>query len=123
MSITVWTDGLCSKWGFHDGDIFDDWKWDREEEDEKYSRVDDHTFMLRVILMEVVPRISNDLDLVRIHTIHNPLRTRSVDGKTVDWFDSTKEYELSPDSVEIEEDILLMHLDDLVDELYGGEES
>jgi hypothetical protein len=80
-------ESLCSKWGFGDGDAFDDWWWDTYDEDAPANSDD----ILHALVLEyLVPamRAANWFPvLCRIETIHNPVRAESLNGAGVDWYD------------------------------------
>ena len=75
------TDSLLSKWGFSDGDMLEDLLYDNNLGD-----VDTHTVLIKVVKEMVAPKVKQVLDIYEIPSIHNPIRTNSVDGVAVDHY-------------------------------------
>lgn len=77
---------LISKWGFGDGDALSDWWWDNYDEDPPFN---DHEALYTLALTHLMPLIRAegwDGELVRIATIHNPVRIEHLNGQDVDWY-------------------------------------
>lgn len=79
-------ESLGSKWGFGDGDALDDWWWDNYGEDPSFNT---HRVLYRLVEDHLIPALAEwDIELVLIHTNHNPVRAEKVDGVEIDWGDS-----------------------------------
>lgn len=114
------TSGLLSKWGFGDGDMLDDLLWDNGFFDHEIdaSIPDDdfdtigfaHRVLIRVVREHVLPAIEQDVEAQDIHTIHNPIRAKTVNGEA--W--GQRMYEpvagggaLTPELVEVPDEVIL----------------
>lgn len=87
------TEDLRSKWGFEDGDIFDDLLWEHREELGTYTTADDMTYHLtrpHEVLARVVEKYMLPELLVRIGTCHNPIRYADEYCEPK-WFSITEE--------------------------------
>lgn len=105
---------LLSKWGFDDGDPFDDvedW-WHNQHGTGPMRHCDCGFFDLgvdaRVLLPELVrrfllPVLDQAVELVDIETSHNPIRASTVDGVDVEgfWYETRPGVVLTPDAVEV----------------------
>lgn len=99
-------ESLCSKWGFGDGDALDEWWWETYDEAPPFNTDD----MLHALVIEhLVPEMRKagwDPMIVRISTVHNPIRAEHLNGVTVDWYDSNVEFDppievwVTPEQVE-----------------------
>lgn len=81
-------ESLVSKWGFGDGDALDDWWWDTFDVEPPVNCDD----LLHALVLEyLVPAMRArgwDPKVIRIGTIHNPVRAESLNGHEVDWYAS-----------------------------------
>lgn len=81
--LRLYADGLLSKYGFGDGDVLRDWWWDTYDEEPPF---DTHEALYRLVAELIVPLIrehGDEVEVYRIHTIHNPVRASSVNGEPV----------------------------------------
>lgn len=79
-------ESLMSKWGFGDGDALDEWWWDRFAADAEF---DTDELLYALVLAYLVPAMrerGHVVELVRIETIHNPVRAGMLDGVEVDHY-------------------------------------
>lgn len=118
------TSGLLSKWGFGDGDMLDDWlfdhgfrrpdswepnpehplpKWNHDEDPHGFR----HRVLIRVVREHVLPAIEQDIEVYEISTNHNPIRARTVNGAEWDAYTASVDGVLTPEWVEVGEDVLL----------------
>jgi hypothetical protein len=108
------TSGLLSKWGFDDGDPFDDVEeWWHNQHGTGLMRhcacgffdlgVDSAALLATLVRRFVLPVLDQRVELVDIETSHNPIRASTVDGVDVEdaWYDSAARFTLTPDCVEI----------------------
>lgn len=98
---SFYTEGLLSKWGFGDGDMLDELCWSFE--DDHGIDVSGQWLLKEAVKRFVVPQIQETLEVVEIETIHNPIRTQTVNGQKVDWFNRNDEPqpELHPEVVNV----------------------
>jgi hypothetical protein len=78
--------GLCSKWGNGDGDALDDWWWETYDAS---PTVNTDELLYALVVTYLVPAIrtaGHEVEIERIHTIHNPVRARTLDGVEVDHY-------------------------------------
>jgi hypothetical protein len=108
----LFSHALLSKWGFDDGDPFDeveDW-WHNQHGTGPMGHCDCGFFDLgvdaRVLLPELVrrfllPALDQAVELVDIETSHNPIRASKVNGVDVEgaWYESSPAVVLTPESV------------------------
>lgn len=96
-TVTLFADGLLSKWGFCDGDLLD-WLYEFGEHDE-------HAVLCAIVRQKLLPALAQKVEVEEISTIHNPIRARTVDGKDVTHlhYDSSLRTEglLTPASVDV----------------------
>lgn len=96
-TVTLFADGLLSKWGFSDGDILE-WLFD-------FGDHDRHAVLCAVVRQKLIPALAQKVEVEEISTIHNPIRARTVDGKDVTHmhYDSALRTEgmLTPASVDV----------------------
>jgi len=101
------SNGLLSKWGFSDGDIFDEYLWDRADAEGIASAdVDNHRALITAVRTVLLPALNQDVEVYEIGTIHNPIRAALVDGVTIDDYYGTPGVELTPDGVWVSGDDL-----------------
>ena len=88
-------ESLLSKWGFGDGDALNDWWWDNYDEDPPFN---DHDMLHALVVTYLVPAIhdaAREVEIIRIHTNHNPVRADTFDGEQVDHY-SGREWRIDP---------------------------
>lgn len=106
-SVTLFSDGLLSKWGFSDGDVLDEPLWDHADELGINPRGGDiHAVLIRAVHEYLLPALDQDVQVYEIGTIHNPIRARTVDGVEVDTYTATPTIALTPDHVDVPMDVL-----------------
>ena len=114
-SINLNSNNLFHKWGFGDGDVLYDWWWDNYDDS---PPVDKHDLLYDLVVRYLVPELEkagHTLDVIRIHTNHNPVRAETLDGVEVDWYSETWELIEPEISVEITE----VQIKEAVDSLGG----
>lgn len=95
-TVTLFADGLLSKWGFSDGDLLD-WLYE-------FGVHDKHAALCAVVRQKLLPALAQKVEVEEIGTCHNPIRARTVDGVYVTnlWYDAANEKKLlTPDSVTV----------------------
>lgn len=96
-TVTLFADGLLSKWGFCDGDLLE-WLYE-------FGKHDRHAVLCAVVRQKLLPALAQKVEVEEISTIHNPIRARTVDGKDVTHmhYDSAIRTEglLTPASVDV----------------------
>jgi hypothetical protein len=111
--MTFHTNGLCSKWGFQDGEMLDEFL--EAAGFSNFSTLDDdgeeqisffHEVLITVVRDYVVPRLDQQVEVWELCGIHNPVVVRSVNGIPVDWRGSA-EVRLTPETVEVADAIVL----------------
>ena len=100
--LTLFSDGLLSKFGFNDGDAPDD-VLDWLEANGHGWRIDWHTVLTALVERYLLPAIKQDVKIVHISTNHNPVRAQTVDGVDITGYysDDLEDVELTPEYVEI----------------------
>lgn len=86
---------LLSKWGFGDGDAFDDWWWDTYDEPPRPNADDILYALVAGYLMPALRDAGHDGELTRIETSHNPVRLETLDGREVDWYEGNHDLPIS----------------------------
>lgn len=79
-------EGLMSKWGFGDGDAFDDWWWDTFDTNPPVNSDDILHALIVEYLMSALAAAGHRGELTRIGTSHNPIRLETLDGAEVDHY-------------------------------------
>lgn len=102
MSYTLFSDGLLSKWGFHDGGQFDDFEFEYSSPDGPDAK----TILVAAVKAYLVPQLKQSVNIVEIITSHNPIRANTVDGREVDWYNDNPTIKLEPKSVEVSDEEL-----------------
>lgn len=77
---------LLSKWGFGDGDALSDWWWDNFDEEPPFN---DHDALYTLVETHLVPELEKagwEVELVKISTIHNPVRAERLNNIEQDWY-------------------------------------
>lgn len=88
-------ESLLSKWGFGDGDALSDWWWDHYGAEPPFN---DHDMLHALVLAYLVPAIhdgAREVEIIRIDTIHNPVRADTLDGVQVDHY-SRRDWRIDP---------------------------
>ncbi|MFC8075952.1 hypothetical protein ACFUN8_10445 [Streptomyces sp. NPDC057307] len=100
-TITLFSSSLLSKWGFNDGDDPELWlAWCE-------TRGIDHNAFdfpwAALVRKYLVPVIEQDITVVNIGTMHNPIRAATVDGADVTeaWSGRAPAPILTPDAVDV----------------------
>jgi hypothetical protein len=99
--ITLLSADLLSKWGFNDGDEPEEWIDYCEANGIDFNEVD---FPLVALVRKyLLPEIEQDVTVVELDTIHNPIRAERVEGVDVTsvWLGRAPEPQLTPERVEI----------------------
>lgn len=81
-------DNLFHKWGFGDGDTFDDWWWEVYDDSPPKNSDDVLEKLVRVYLVPLIEEAGHTIEIIRIGTNHNPIRAEKLDGEQVDWYNS-----------------------------------
>lgn len=100
-TLTLDAESLLSRWGFGDGDALSDWWWDNYGEDTPFN---DHDMLHALVVAYLVPVIreaGRDVEIVRIDTIHNPVRADTLDGAQVNHYSSVFARFVPPIFVEV----------------------
>lgn len=86
-SYTLYTEDLNSKFGFGDGDMFQEICIDFEEKNGlPFDSIDDHEVLRQVIKRYLLPKLDKRVTIYEtFSTCHNPCRVTSVDGVEHEW--------------------------------------
>ena len=104
--------GLLSKWGFCDGDIMEEFATDHSI-DLPYTEFGfsiSHRILIEVVEKHLLPQLHQQVVIVTINCIHNPIRASTVDGKDVEhlWTNNKCPIDIiTPASVDIPDETLL----------------
>lgn len=113
QGLTLHSDCLVSRWGFNDGDMPE---WIEDACDEHGVDFADHLrhdvwhdTLWTLVNDHLLPALDQRVELVRIHTTHNPVRACTVDGVSVEdqWTEVDTTVELTPESVTVPLDAVL----------------
>ena len=74
-TVTLFSAGLLSKWGFCDGDLLE---WLSE-----FGRFDRRDVLCAVVRAKLIPVLKQTVEIEEVVTIHNPIRVRTVNGVNV----------------------------------------
>lgn len=74
MTYILSGDDLLSKFGFGDGDIFDDQIYDYEEAANLKDRISSDAVLKAVVMKYLYPLLPNGIMIETINTHHNPIR-------------------------------------------------
>lgn len=103
FTITLYSEGLLSKWGFGDGDqYYDEWLdyWEARGVDLS----DAPGFpLVELVKRYLVPALDQKVEVEVLDTIHNPVRAVAVDGVDVtnQWRNVGHTTKLTPESVTV----------------------
>ncbi|WP_327230819.1 hypothetical protein [Streptomyces murinus] len=99
--LTLFSSDLLSKWGFNDGDDPDDWLDYCEAHGIDYNTVDFP--LVALVRRYLLPVLDQDVTVVEIETIHNPIRAELVDGIDVTeaWYGRAEAPTLTPEYVDV----------------------
>ncbi|WP_336630018.1 MULTISPECIES: hypothetical protein [unclassified Microbacterium] len=86
-------ESLMSKWGFGDGDALDDWWWDRFDTDADFDTDELLYALVQAYLVPAIRAAGHVVELVRIGTIHNPVRAGTLDGVEADHYTDGKHFD------------------------------
>lgn len=78
------SESLLSKWGFNDGDVPDD-AWDYCEAN-GLNPENWHATLIRLVRDYLLPVLEQDVEVVEIGTIHNPIRAKDIDAEITPVF-------------------------------------
>jgi hypothetical protein len=84
--LTLYSDGLCSKWGFNDGDMPEHVvAWCTENGIEPHT-IDWHEVLCELVHEHLLPALAehHDVEVHHIMTQHNPIRASRIDGQDID---------------------------------------
>lgn len=84
---------LASKYGFNDGDEPDhllDWL-DVHHPEYDYATADWHPTLIRLVETYLLPALKEDVEILTIDTIHNPVRAARVNGNDLVYEDDLEE--------------------------------
>ena len=95
------TNSLLSKWGFDDGDILDGLLYDNGLD------VDAHKVLIKVVKTLLLAKIKQNVEVIEIHTIHNPIRAQTVDGVEINNYKYGHGDLLTPKVIDIDDDEII----------------
>ncbi|MFC9609118.1 DUF6221 family protein [Streptomyces niveus] len=100
-ALTLFSVDLVSKWGFNDGDTPESWLDWCDTQGIDYNAFDFPWAAL--VRKHLVPVIEQDITVVEIMTMHNPIRAATVNGADVTevWSGRAPEPTLTPDAVDV----------------------
>ncbi len=99
--LTLFSHCLLSKWGFNDGDAPDTWMNWCDSHGIDWRRLG---FPLAALVRQhLVPAIEQDITVVDIETVHNPIRVATIDGEDVShaWTGLVGVPMLTPERVDV----------------------
>jgi hypothetical protein len=85
--VTLYSNDLCSKWGFNDGDPPDDVvAWCDANGVDLYEVVDWHDVLRTLVREHLLPALAehHEVEVYHIETQHNPIRASRIDGADFD---------------------------------------
>ncbi|MBZ6250378.1 hypothetical protein KVH27_18580 [Streptomyces olivaceus] len=99
--LTLFSADLLSKWGFNDGDDPEDWLDWCETQGIDYTAFE--VPWAALVRKYLVPLIEQDVTVVDIETIHNPIRAETVNGADMHeiWYGRMDAPTLTPESVDV----------------------
>lgn len=86
-TLTLYADGLCSKFGFNDGDWPEDLLEYWVETGVDLSGVEWHEALRKLVRIHLIPAMEaagHTVEVYNIETVHNPIRARMIDGVEYD---------------------------------------
>jgi hypothetical protein len=111
--LTLDSQSLCSKWGFHDGDMPDHiMAWCVENGIETHV-VDWHEVLHKLVHEHLLPALAehHDVEVYHIVTNHNPIRASRIDGADIDARNGPIP-RLTPDLVTVPAEVVIVLLRD-----------
>lgn len=102
-TLTLFSDGLLSKWGFSDGDEPETLQDFRDAISYKW-RSDWHTVLTRLVRNHLLPALDQHVEVYEMGTNHNPVRAQVIDGSEVSdavIYGNEPEPRLTPEHVEV----------------------
>lgn len=99
--ITLFSEGLLSKWGFNDGDDPEPWLDWCDAQGIDHNAIEYP--LARLVREHLIPVIEQTITVVDIESSHNPIRAKTVDGADVTevWNGRAPEPTLTPDTVDV----------------------
>jgi len=120
MIMSLYSEGLLSKWGFEDGDMPEN-VWDAiEEAGLDFMTIDWHGVLRSLVRDYLLPALDQHVEVYDIETIHNPIRAKSVDGVAIPdavIYGRLPEPVLTPEAVEIPMDEVVRRCRTMKEEL------
>ncbi|MFH9816151.1 hypothetical protein [Streptomyces sp. NPDC017230] len=100
-TLTLFSAGLLSKWGFNDGEDPEDWLDYCEANGIDYNAVEFP--LVPLVRRYLLPALDQAVTVVEIETIHNPVRVDTVDGQDVTevWRGRVPAPALTPEYVKV----------------------
>lgn len=100
-TLTLYSDGLLSKFGFNDGDDPEEWLEYCEANGIDYNEVDFP--LVQLVRQYLLPALDQHVTVYEIETAHNPIRALTVDGIDLRGEDTIHgdPIDLTPESVTI----------------------
>jgi len=97
-TLTLFSQGLLSKWGFGDGEPPDEiWNY----ADARGLVLDWRPILVQLVQTHLVPKLKQRVETYVITTNHNPIRARRVDGIDIDDLAKNDSIELTPEWVDV----------------------
>ena len=111
--LTLYSEGLCSKWGFHDGDIPDHVVAWCEENGVEWHEVDWHEVLRKLVHEHLLPALAehHEVEVYHIVTNHNPIRASRIDGQDIDARTGLTPW-LTPEQVTVPAEVVIALLRD-----------
>ncbi|MFI2358159.1 hypothetical protein OG582_11915 [Streptomyces anulatus] len=100
-TLTLFSADLLSKWGFNDGDSPGSWLDWCDNRGVDYNMFDFP--WAAIVRKHLVPAIEQDVTVVDVETIHNPIRVKTVNGVDVTqaWSGKAAAPALTPEYVDV----------------------
>lgn len=111
--LTLYSDGLCSKWGFNDGDIPDHVVAWCEENGVAWHEVDWHEVLSELVREYLLPALAehHEVEIYHMVTNHNPIRASRIDGQDIDTRKGPTPW-LTPEQVTVPAEVVIALLRD-----------
>lgn len=105
MSNTVrfYTNGLCSKFGFNDGDLLEDVIEDLN--DGVFIPALNHRVLAAVVKEFVIPKLDQNVEIMEVETIHNPIRVSKINGVELTY--NQGDPTLTPEYIDVSKDAII----------------